>query len=287
MSESYTGVKVLQVKKEIINELYRNGEIEVWDKRYGWYENLYVVVKDESGGSQSALAKVRNGKLVLLNDGLSASGIEPRNKEQRMALDALLDDSIDVVALTGKAGVGKTLLAMAACLKLLDLKKYKKLVVSKNMVQVDERLGFLPGNMLEKFMPFNQGVLSNVEFLLKGDKSKVQDLIDQYKIEFLPLSVIRGSSWNDCIVVCDEAQNMNYHETLTLGTRISENSKLILLGDLKQIDGKLKKKTSGLDYFVNHEEVKASPFVAALELIKSERGHVAELFANIFESSDG
>ena len=99
MSTEYSGVKVITTKREIIDELYREKKIECWDKRYGWYENLYVVVKDETGGQSSALAKVKNGQLILLQDKLVASGISPRNKEQKMALDALLDDDVKVVTL--------------------------------------------------------------------------------------------------------------------------------------------------------------------------------------------
>lgn len=282
----FTGVKVLEVSKEVIDKLYKNKKVQIWDKRHTWNENLYVVVKDETGSSSSALARYNNDYLFLLEENIQVSGIKPRNKEQRMAINALMDKSIEVVALTGRAGVGKSLVTVAACLELLDKKVYKKLIISKNMVQVDDKLGFLPGSVLEKYLPFNQGVLCSMEFLLKGDKNKIQDLIDQYKIEFLPLSIIRGSSFNDSLVLVDESQNMNNHETLTLGTRVSENSKLILLGDLKQIDGKLKKKDSGLYKFINHELTINSSFIACLELIKSERGRVAEHFAKIFETEE-
>lgn len=285
MGELYTGVAVCQVGKQIINELYKEKKVKIWDDDLSWYQNMFIVVKDETDGNQSALAVVEGDYLCLLDNNISASGIKPRNKEQTMALDALLNEDIRVVALTGIAGGGKTLLSLAAALQMYEDGKYKKIIITKDMFQVGRgHIGFLKGDLDEKFIPHNQGTLCNIEFLVGGDKLKVQEMVDQYKIEFMPLALIRGSSFSDCIVICEESQNMNHHEMLTLGTRLSEGSKLIMTGDLNQIDVSTHKfETAGLYKFINDERTKESEIVSSINLIKSERGEVATLFAKVFE----
>jgi len=288
MSKLYTGVDVFQAGSSIINKLYKERRIAAASCVEGWYQNMFVVVKDVTGGNQSALTVVEGDYLVLLDTNISASGIKPRNKEQTMALDALMNEDIRVVALTGIAGGGKTLLSLAAALQMYEDGKYKKIIITKDMFQVGRgHVGFLKGDLDDKFIPHNQGTLCNIEFLVGGDKEKVQNMIDQYKIEFFPLALIRGSSFSDSIVICEEAQNMNHHEMLTLGTRLSEGSKLILTGDLNQIDvSGLNYDSTGLSKFINDERTKNSEIVSSINLIKSERGAVATLFAEVFEPED-
>lgn len=284
MSDMYTGVRVHNVRKELINELYDKGKIEVWDKRYAWPENLYLVVKDETGGSQSALARVRGDKVYLLRE-QSASGITPRNKEQFMALDSLLDDSIRVSVLTGRAGTGKTLLTLAAAMQKVQDKKYSKVVLTRAPGQVGRKeFGILPGEMMEKFGPYLGNYMSNLAYMMGGDDRKVQDVIEQSRFEFIPLQFIRGVSWANAFVIADEVQTLDHHEMVTLGTRIGEGSKLIIMGDLAQRDEKIARDKTGIHKFVNHPLSQQSKLVSSIELIKCERSEVAALFADVFEA---
>lgn len=286
MSKLYSGIKVLQVNKEIIDELYKNKKIKLWnDKNVNWYQNLYVVVK--SGESPSALARVKGDKLILLqvNNNTTVSGVRPRNKEQCMALDALLDDSIKVVFLTGKAGTGKTILTLAAALKKMEESSYNRIILTRPMSQVGKyNLGILPGMVSEKLEPYLENYMCNLEYMIGGKREKVRHTIEQYSMEFIPFQLIRGASWAHSFITADETQILGAHEMVTLGTRIGEKSKLVVLGDLAQRDEKIAREKTGIYKFVNHEETKNSPLVASIELLKSERSDVAELFASVFEA---
>lgn len=288
MSDLYTGVRVHQVSKELIDEIYKNGEVEIWDNRHNWYENLYVVLKDETGTSSSALGRVRGKKVVLLEKNLSAGGLSPRNKEQRMSMDALLDDSVKVVVLTGRAGTGKTIMTLAAAIDRMEKKVYDRIILTKPMSQVTRYdLGALPGDVKDKFGPYLDNYLGNLEFMLGGNlngKQKVQAAVEQYHIEFVPLQLIRGCSWHNAFIIADEVQTLDHHEMVTLGTRIAEGSKLVIMGDLAQRDERIAKDKTGIYKFINSEQAKASSLVASIELIKCERSEVAELFADVFEA---
>jgi len=285
MTDLYPGIRVHNVKKELIDKLYSDKEIEVWDNRYNWYENLYVVVKDETGSSSSALAKVKGNKLKLLfvDQNLNISGIKARNKEQCFALDALLDDYIKVIVLTGKAGTGKTILTLAAALHAMDQRKYDRIILTRPMSWVGKHsLGALPGDIEDKFGPYLENYMCNLQYMMGGNKQRVKDLIAQYHMEFLPLQLIRGASWANSFIVADEVQTLDYHEMVTLGTRVGENSKIVIMGDLAQRDEKITRDKTGIYKFVNSDEAKNSNFVSSIELIKTERGKVAELFAEVF-----
>jgi PhoH-like ATPase len=285
MSDSYTGVKVLEVEKDIIDAVYKDGEIEIWDKRLALYENMYVVLKDSFGSSSSALCRVKGGKLVVLPKDLMASGISPKNKEQRMALDALLDDNVKVVALTGRAGTGKSLLAIAAALEKKEKKIYDRIILTKPQSQVTKyELGILPGTLEEKINPFFESFICSFEFIFGPSGRRVESALEHYNVVLTPMQLIRGMSWHNSIIIADEVQVLTYHDMVSLGTRVAEGSKLILLGDLAQRDEKIAKDKTGLFKFVNSDLAKNSKIVSSIELIKSERSEVAELFADVFEA---
>ena len=125
--------------------------------------------------------------------------------------------------------------------------------------------------------------LCNLEFMLGGNPNAVFDLVHQYRIEFIPIQLIRGASWHDAFIIADEVQTLDYHEMVTLGTRVAEGSKLVIMGDLGQRDEKIEKEKTGIYKFVNSKGAQKSSFVASLELIKSERSPVSQLFADVFE----
>jgi PhoH-like ATPase len=281
----YTGVKVIEVEADVINQLYKESSVvfdPLWDRKQPFFQNQYVVVK--SGESQSAVCRVRGDKLKVVKKQV-LSGIEPRNKEQIMAMDALSDPSVSVVALTGRAGTGKTLLTMAAALDGIEKKQYDRIILTKPMTQVTEHdLGALPGEVEDKFGPYLDNYLCNFAVLVKGKAKRTpEDLRKFYNIDFIPMQLIRGSSWANSYIIADEVQTLNFHEMLTLGTRVSEGSKLVIMGDLNQRDKKIEKQSTGIYKFVNSPKSKNSDFVSSIELIKCERSETARLFADIFE----
>lgn len=299
MSELYSGVKVISnVDKSLISQIYASGKVDIdeFDKRYNLFsnQNMYVVLKDEltddqgnvtMAGSSSVLTRVNGNDLVKLETSgdTMVSGIRAKNKEQLMALDALLDDSINVVSLTGIAGTGKTLMTLAAALHKVEAGVYNKIILTRPMTQVGKHdLGILPGEIDDKFGPYLKNYMCNFEHLVKGRKT-IEDMIQFYNMEFVPLQLIRGASWPNAVIIADEVQTLNHHEMLTLGTRIGENSKLIIMGDLNQRDEKIAKDKTGLYFWVNNPMVKASKLTASINLIKSERSEICRLFADVFE----
>jgi PhoH-like ATPase len=298
----FQGISVIQTVKENIDKLYKDGEIEIFDKRYNLeaHQNQYVVLNDKiynerreeiyPGSGSSAITRVKGNKLVRvsIDKDTLISGIRPKNKEQIMAFDALLDPSIEVVTLTGTPGSGKTLLALAAALHLIEQGVYKKIIISRQMYQVGNvELGILPGEISQKFHPFLMNYMCNFEYLLgrhnKDGKIDMDDLVEQYHIDFVPFQLIRGASWPNTLVLMDEFQNANRHEILTLGTRIGEGSKLIIAGDLNQRDTGIAKKNTGLYQWVNSSISQESKLTSSIHLIKSERSEICRLFATVFE----
>jgi PhoH-like ATPase len=278
LASSFSGVKVVNVSSEKINTLYKEKEI-LLDKEE--YPNLFIVFKNAD--SQSALTRVsQDGTIAkLISDKLSAGGIKPKNKEQTMALDMLLDDKVPVNIITGSSGSGKTILALAAALSKIESGKYKKIILSKPMSQVGEyELGILPGLLDEKFMPYLGNFQDN---LIQLGGKDIEHLMERYNIECAPIQLMRGRSFVDTFIICDEVQVLNHHEMKTIGTRVGNGSKIVFLGDLKQIDSNIPKTSTGLYKTMNSQTAKESGMLGAIDLIKVERGPVCELFTNIFE----
>lgn len=292
----YTGVRVIETKSEIIAEVYANKSLELipnqdgthspgFDKRIKVYQNEFIVLKDVSKETTTALARVINARLELITieKQCPISGIRPRNKEQHMALDILMDDSVPVNVLTGRAGGGKTVLVLAAALAKVEAKIYDRIILTKPMSWVGKHgLGALPGDVEEKFNPYLENYMCNIEHLMHGKRKNMKDLIEMYNIDMIPLQLIRGASWHKSFVIADEMQVLDYHEMVTLGTRLGEGSKLAIMGDLGQRDENIAREKTGIHKFVNDERAKKSPLVASLELWKCERSPVAELFSDIF-----
>jgi len=289
MAEGYTGVRVINVGPEIVNQAYIDQRVPLsqLDGRITRHlsQNEYCVLKFENPpNSQSALTRVIGGDFTLLRGEVEASGIRPRNKEQRMALDALLDDNIKVVVLTGTAGSGKTICTLAAAMTKFEEGRYERLILTRTMSWVGKHaLGFLPGEASEKFGPYLENYMCNIEYLLGGKHKSVQDTIQQYRMDFIPPQLIRGASWMNAFIIADEWQTMGVDETVALGTRVGEGSKIVIMGDLLQRDENIARDQTGIYQFVNNELAKQSPLVASIDLWKSERSEVSSLFADVFE----
>src|SRR3990170_266171 len=244
IEELYQGYREVPVDKAWIDAFYAAGESAAPPGAEGLKPNEYLVLRNSS--SHSALARydpARRKVRVLPSFKEDVWGVRPRNKEQHFALDILLDDSVKLVTLAGKAGTGKTLLAIAAGLrKTSDEEVYQRLLVSRPVFPMGKDIGFLPGDVEEKLKPWMQPIFDNVEYLFGYSRRKrqgmrgYQELINLGILEIEPLTYIRGRSIPNQYIIIDEAQNLSPHEVKTILTRAGENSKVVLTGDPYQID---------------------------------------------------
>jgi PhoH-like ATPase len=225
-------------------------------------------------------AKHLNGKitrLVSIEDGIM--GLTSNNLEQTFALDALINDKIKLVSLLGSAGTGKTLLAIASALyKTLDESKYDGIIIARPVVPMGKDIGFLPGDMNEKLLPWAQPFFDNIDFLMgeHGKQGTAQELIYNGIIKLESISHIRGRSFNKKFIIIDEAQNLDKHELKTLITRVGIGTKIVLTGDVNQIDTKhIDISNNGLTYVT--EQFLNEAISANVTLMKSERSELAGL----------
>jgi PhoH-like ATPase len=289
--EVYMGVRELEVGKGDIDDFYSRGELVPPDGVNGVYPNEFALLKDRNAPNHTALSKysAQKGRFVPLLKSLKegAWGLRPRNKEQSFALDLLLNDEIKLVTIVGKAGTGKTLLAIAAGLqKTMEEQVYQKMLVSRPVFPLGKDIGFLPGTVEEKLNPWMQPIYDNVEFLMglsRADKKagrSYKELIDLGLVAIEPLTYIRGRSIPNQYIVVDEAQNLTPHEVKTIITRVGDNTKIVLTGDPYQIDNPYVDSTSnGLVHVVN--KFKHERLAGHITLTKGERSALAELASNV------
>ncbi len=280
----YEGYKEFEVTPAQIEKFYQEKKLVLEQKLYG---NQYVILKDSTNANHSAIGRysLKDKAIVpLINPPDSIWGITARNVEQSFALDALLNDEIMMVSLVGKAGTGKTLLAIAAGLfKTLDEGRFQRLLVSRPIFPMGRDIGYLPGDIEQKLNPWMQPIFDNVEFLMGADKKaagRAQELINQGMLNIEPLTYIRGRSIPKQYLIVDEAQNLTPHEIKTIVTRAGSGTKVVLTGDIYQIDNPyVDSANSGLTHAV--ERFKGQEIAAHVTLTKGERSALAELAANI------
>lgn len=210
--------------------------------------------------------------------------VHPRNPEQSFAFDALLNDDIEFVSLAGKAGTGKTLLALAAGLhKTMDEGRYQRLLVSRPIFPMGRDIGYLPGDIDQKLNPWMQPIFDSLEFIIGPGKKNTrltQDLMEQGSLNIEPLTYIRGRSIPRQYLIVDEAQNLTPHEIKTIITRAGLGTKVVVTGDCYQIDNPyVDAANSGLTYSI--EKFKGEDLVAHITLTRGERSKLAELAANL------
>ncbi|HEU4726773.1 MAG TPA: PhoH family protein [Kofleriaceae bacterium] len=286
IEELYPGHRELAVPAGTVDRFYAEGSIVV--EAPGLHANEFLTLKDEGGKSALARWDRTLGKGVpvrKLREGVW--GIKPRNKEQHFALDLLLNDDIKMVTLVGKAGTGKTLLAIAAGLqKVTEEQVFSKLLVSRPIFPLGRDIGYLPGDIEDKLNPWMQPIYDNLELLLGLNKSDKKDgrsyaeLVDLGFVEIEPLTYIRGRSLPNVYMIVDEAQNLTPHEIKTIITRAGEGTKIILTGDPYQIDHPyLDASNNGLTTVA--ERFKDEAIAGHVVLTKGERSPLAELATQI------
>ncbi|MCF8033085.1 MAG: PhoH family protein [Desulfarculaceae bacterium] len=287
----YTGIREVELDGLEIDAFYRQGLLGL--NGLGPAEpHQFFVMRNQGRPSQSALARHLGGRLLpLVHTPAECFGITPRNKEQRFALELLLDPAVQVVTLSGTAGTGKTLLALASGLEhVLENKLYQRLLVTRPIVPMGQDLGYLPGEKEEKLRPWMQPLYDNLEYLFRDYPSSrgksaapmgaAEYLTAQGILEIEALTYIRGRSIPRQFILCDEAQNLTPHMIKTLITRVGEGSKIVFTGDPEQIDHPyLDASSNGLSYLV--EKLKSQQISGHVTLVKGERSEVAELGAQL------
>jgi len=302
-SDLYTGFVEILVDDQTVDNFYDDQPIIPDVEEYaGLYPNEFIMLVSNSNDKKTALCKFTDYKTPLkkvrdFKNGLW--GVKAKNKEQAFALDLLMDPSVQVVSLVGKAGSGKTLLAIAAGLeqvmpnysmdklhsKMSSPRKmkaedglYKKLVVSRPVMPMGKDIGFLPGSMEDKMAPWLAPIQDNLKFLTGDDQTTLDDYMERGLIEMEALTYIRGRSIANAYIVIDEAQNLTAHEIKTILTRVGEGTKIVLTGDIEQIDNVyINETSSGLVHAV--EKFKELDLSGHVTLRKGERSKVATMAA--------
>ena len=288
--ELFSGYREVIVKPEIIDAFYANRSVEIPD--LDLLPNEFVNLISEGTEHLTALGRAGgNGTIVPMNPKIeSVFHIKPRSREQRMALELLMDDSVQLVTLVGQAGTGKTLLALAAGLeKVMVKKRYDRILVTRPIMPFGKDIGYLPGHKEEKLANWMMPIFDNLTYLMlktsSGEhKNTVREKIEKLQrdeiIELEALTYIRGRSIPRQFVIVDEAQNLTPHEIKTIVSRAGEGTKMILTGDPYQIDNPyLDASSNGLAYAVEH--MKTQSLHGHVTLTKSERSTLAALAARL------
>ena len=278
MNSGWTGMVEETVPGKVIDELYAH------DRTHHEFEEKYpvhtgVVLHSEKG---SALARITaNGELQLVRGDRTAFGLHGRSAEQRVALDLLLDPEIGIVSMGGRAGTGKSALALAAGLEaVMERRQHKKVVIFRPLYPVGgQELGYLPGSEGEKMSPWAQAVFDTLGALVS--QPVIDEILARGLIEVLPLTHIRGRSLHDAYVIVDEAQSLERGVLLTVLSRIGQNSRVILTHDVAQRDNLRVGRHDGVVAVV--ETLKGNPLFAHVTLTRSERSQIAALVTELLE----
>lgn len=302
----YKGVSVVQVEDSaLIDQLFLEGEVSTGevgliDKKL--YPNEIVIVKNVNGEqTKSAVTRCVGEKLIPIKKIESVSNLKPRNKEQNFSLDLLLDPDVKLITLVGPSGTGKTLLALAAALYQLkpmagtaDRGIYEKLIVTRPIQPIGKDIGFLPGTLEEKMEPWIAPIRDNLNFLMGaatgngkrrrersvGDETYLSLLQQSGIVEIEAITFIRGRSIPNAFIVIDEAQNLSMHELKTIITRAGDGTKIVLTGDIEQIDNvHVDAYTNGLTYAI--EKFKEHSIAGHVTLLKGERSQLATIASQI------
>ena len=285
----YSGFTEHLVDDQVIDRFYDGEDILIEEDEVDalWYPNQFLMMVSNANEKKTALARFNSHHVPLkkiIHDKLPDWRINSRNKEQAFAIDMLMDPNIKIVSLIGRAGSGKTLMAIAAGLQqTIGLRQennhYDRLIVSRPVQPLGKDIGFLPGTMEEKMLPWLMPIQDNLKFLM-GDRTSLEMYIEKGKIEVEAITYIRGRSIANAFVVIDEAQNLTKHEIKTIITRIGDGTKIILTGDIEQIDNIYVNETSnGLAHAI--ENFKQYPIAGHVTFKKGERSELATLASKV------
>lgn len=288
IDELYTGFTSLECPEDDLNRFKATGILKTSEP---FFANQYVNVRTSDEKAHPVTARFDSAKKALVKivaeERQGCWRIQPRNQEQACAMDALMNDAIQLVTLVGFAGTGKTLLAIAASLfKTVDENVYTRILVARPTLPMGKDIGFLPGTVEEKLAPWMLPIADNVELIMRqGSRTGrsirgFKELIDMGILVVEPLTYIRGRSIHNQFLIIDEAQNLTPHEIKTIITRAGEGTKIVVTGDPYQIDNPyIDSSSNGLTYVV--ERMKGQDISAHITLTKGERSKLSELAANL------
>jgi len=312
----YSGTATLLVDDELIDQFYSGEDVYIQaefanQQKTKLYPNMFIMLVSSLNEKKSALCRYRDdnkpvSRIVDFKHEMNW-GVSPRNKEQSYAFNLLMDPDVHLVTLIGQAGSGKTLCAIAAGMEQsvtlgsmfpkkkdndifhklkygeedeMDDRYYRKLVVSRPVQPMGRDIGFLPGTMEEKMLPWLKPIQDNIQFIMGNDKTVLQNLMESGAIELEALTYIRGRSISNAFIIVDEAQNLTALEVKTIITRAGEGTKIVLTGDIEQIDNVYTNETSnGLTYAI--EKFKHSPIAGHVSFEKGERSKLATAAAKL------
>lgn len=276
----YAAIREISVSDDIINLFYANGSLEPLD---GWEitKNSYVMLRSEIRTSTTAIGFFNGMDLQLITGKHGLFGIRHKNVDQMCAIDALGREDIPLVTLVGKAGSGKTLLAVAAALDaLLEKRSVEKILLVRPPIPMGKDIGFLPGELGAKMAAWAGPLYDNLDVMMKGKGKNLEMYIESGAIEVVPPTFMRGRSLNKTFVILDEGQSLTRHEMKTIATRIGEGSKLVVTGDLEQIDNpRVSSTDNGLAILV--ETFRGTHWAVCLNLVKGERSDFAAAAAEL------
>tara|TARA_R110000737_G_scaffold7942_1_gene23023 strand:+ start:1105 stop:2439 length:1335 start_codon:yes stop_codon:yes gene_type:complete len=291
-SEIYTGFTKHLVDDQIIDKFYAKEEVFLDKDEIALFPNQFVMLVSLANEKKTALARFFNYRKPLgciIDYSSKKWKIKSRNKEQDFALNLLMDPKVNIITLIGPAGTGKTMIALYAglCQAVDDWHtvipkqaQYSRLIVTRPIQPMGKDIGYLPGTLEEKMSPWVAPINDNLQFLLGNGRDSLKEYVAEGIIEIEALTYIRGRSINNAFIVVDEIQNMTAHELKTVITRVGENSKIVLMGDIEQIDNVyIDETTNGLTYAV--EKFKEHDIAGHITLTRGERSKVATLAAKI------
>jgi len=281
--ELYTGVQTITLPDEVVQALFTQGACQV---DVDLFPNQCAIVKSEINAQKSSLAKFSGGALLRVLP-KPAWGLRSRNTQQIFSIDMLLDDDLSLVTMSGVAGSGKTLLAIAAGLqKVVEERKYQSLIITRPTISVgSSELGFLPGSIDEKYEPWIRPIKDAISVLFSSRSSaeadsQFEEFVATGVIRIEPLTYIRGRTFHNNFMICDESQNMSRHEIKTFLTRCGDGTKVVMTGDTHQIDcPTLDSVSNGLTQVI--EKFKEIDFAAHITLLKGERSRLATAAARL------
>ena len=284
----YTGLAQHLVDDQIVDSVYKDEKVFLDEDDIKVEPNQFVMLISNSNDKKTALVRfIGYDSPVKKIDSYKKGiwGVRPKNKEQNFALDLLMNADIPLVTIIAKAGSGKTLLALAAGLQqcfgeTANDRNYSRVIVTKPVEPVGKDIGFLPGTMEEKMLPWLAPIQDNLKNLMGNDKITLDMYMDEGKIEIEAMTFIRGRSIANAFIIIDEAQNMTKHEIKTVLTRVGEGTKIVLTGDIEQIDNVyLDETTNGLTYVIDRFKEQNSS--GHITLVKGERSKVATLASKL------